>query len=333
MGLRAQKTNKLGPAGMNLRKSGLDSLFKKRGVRVQSPRIRSTAGTEHNRENQRPLGGRIRLILCVLFGAVFLLALTLGIVDTFTARNLMLMGVACLVVVPNAVPFWRGRLQKRQRAKSRSIDKYIPQRIGDMELTNTVMGVEVAGMRYAEVKAERLRLGDRVDIMPEPDNPNDPMAMRLSVIGAHLGYILRGEMQALLGEWFRKGWKARAYVSDVDAQAQKVQVCLAFYTPAKYELLRKSGARSRVFRLAEEGGRKVKIAIDGCYCGEEVSVDIDYEKDKHLVYAGGPIGSLSPSSLSFIDGLDDYLIFVEDKETAENGRTVVKVRVFDVGAP
>lgn len=51
----------------------------------------------------------------------------------------------------------------------------------------------VAGFQYHEGPAlvHRLRAGQTLDLVPEPENPHDPRAVRIAWDGAHLGYVPR----------------------------------------------------------------------------------------------------------------------------------------------
>jgi hypothetical protein len=62
-----------------------------------------------------------------------------------------------------------------------------------------VQSSPLAGFRYAEASLvwHELKLGDRLDLVREPDNPHDRNAVRVEWRGRKLGYVPRAENQAL----------------------------------------------------------------------------------------------------------------------------------------
>lgn len=62
-----------------------------------------------------------------------------------------------------------------------------------------VQSSPLAGYRYAETVRlwPLLRLGDALELSPEPDNPFDANAVRVSWQGHKLGYVPRAENSAL----------------------------------------------------------------------------------------------------------------------------------------
>src|SRR3989304_4481039 len=62
-----------------------------------------------------------------------------------------------------------------------------------------VQNSPLAGFRYHEAPQlfDELRLGDRLALVREPDNPHDPNAVRVEWRGRKLGYVPRRENAAL----------------------------------------------------------------------------------------------------------------------------------------
>src|SRR5512147_228285 len=77
-----------------------------------------------------------------------------------------------------------------------------------------VQSSPLAGFRYHEAPGlfPELRIGDRVDLVREPENPHDPNAVRVEWRGRRLGYVPRRENFALA--WgLARGAPLRARVS------------------------------------------------------------------------------------------------------------------------
>jgi hypothetical protein len=62
-----------------------------------------------------------------------------------------------------------------------------------------VQSSPLAGYRYAEAAQvwPELKVGDRLDLVREPDNPHDRNAVRVDWRGRKLGYVPRAENEAL----------------------------------------------------------------------------------------------------------------------------------------
>jgi hypothetical protein len=62
-----------------------------------------------------------------------------------------------------------------------------------------VQSSPLAGYRYAEAAQvwPELKVGDRLDLVREPDNPHDRNAVRVDWRGRKLGYVPRAENAAL----------------------------------------------------------------------------------------------------------------------------------------
>lgn len=71
-----------------------------------------------------------------------------------------------------------------------------------------VQSSPLAGFRYHEAPLlfSELRLGDRLDLVREPDNPHDPNAVRVEWRGRNLGYVPRRDNPALA--WAMDGGEA-----------------------------------------------------------------------------------------------------------------------------
>ena len=77
-----------------------------------------------------------------------------------------------------------------------------------------VQSSPLAGFRYGEAAEvwPQLRQGDALELVPEPDNPHDPNAVRVEWRGCKLGYVPRRQNAALA--WgLQRGTPLRARVS------------------------------------------------------------------------------------------------------------------------
>lgn len=67
------------------------------------------------------------------------------------------------------------------------------------QVSMLVQSSPLAGFRYHEAPRlfAELQIGDRLDLVREPDNPHDPNAVRVDWRGRSLGYVPRRENTAL----------------------------------------------------------------------------------------------------------------------------------------
>ena len=70
---------------------------------------------------------------------------------------------------------------------------------GAQQVRVLVQSSSLAGFRYHEAPLliSELRVGDRLDLVREPDNPHDFNAVRVQWRGRNLGYVPRRENSAL----------------------------------------------------------------------------------------------------------------------------------------
>lgn len=81
-----------------------------------------------------------------------------------------------------------------------------------------VQSSPLAGYRYAEAAQvwPELKVGDRLDLVREPDNPHDRNAVRVDWRGRKLGYVPRAENEALAWAMDR-GERVSARISRLQA--------------------------------------------------------------------------------------------------------------------
>lgn len=75
------------------------------------------------------------------------------------------------------------------------------------EMRLLVQSSPLAGFQYhaGEALWERLRVGDALELVREPDNPYDPWAVRVDWRGIKLGYLPRAQNRTVAAELDRGG--------------------------------------------------------------------------------------------------------------------------------
>jgi hypothetical protein len=79
----------------------------------------------------------------------------------------------------------------------------------------------VAGFRFHDGPAllERIRPGMALELVPEPENPHDPRAIRVEVYGHHIGYVPRSD-NGPLGRLLAQGAPLQARVLSVKREGE-----------------------------------------------------------------------------------------------------------------
>jgi hypothetical protein len=79
----------------------------------------------------------------------------------------------------------------------------------------------VAGFRFHDGPAllERIRAGMALELVPEPENPHDPRAIRIEVYGHHIGYVPRSD-NGPLGRLLVQGAPLQARVLSVKCEGE-----------------------------------------------------------------------------------------------------------------
>lgn len=93
----------------------------------------------------------------------------------------------------------------------------------------------VAGFRYYDGPnlLDRLRAGDPVCLVREPDNPHDPQAIRIEALGHRVGYVPRSENRPLV-RLLEQGAELRGRIVAVDPGGDRweaVRVGVSLYLP------------------------------------------------------------------------------------------------------
>jgi len=84
--------------------------------------------------------------------------------------------------------------------------------------------IEAVGFRYHEGMGLNLKIGDEVHILPEPDNPVDPNAIKIEYDGKIIGYANRF-LTTAFHIWLKK-WKVSAEIEKIVTRGAKPKVMI-----------------------------------------------------------------------------------------------------------
>jgi hypothetical protein len=75
----------------------------------------------------------------------------------------------------------------------------------------------VAGVGYGDYSKMNLTVGSKLELFGETNNKHDTAAISLRQGAWRLGYVPRGELQPILWQLHRKGFKMKAFVVNINA--------------------------------------------------------------------------------------------------------------------
>lgn len=85
-----------------------------------------------------------------------------------------------------------------------------------MEIFSNIVGTHFRPSE-ARALAASLTIGDQVDLEADPENPYDPMAVKVMYDDEHIGFIARHNNYQI-SEWLQDGGEASARIVDRDGK-------------------------------------------------------------------------------------------------------------------
>ena len=146
--------------------------------------------------------------------------------------------------------------------------------------------------------------GKHLTFEPEPTNPYDAKAIKISFRGNKIGYVYRGKIQDMINDWISRGDTFVGYINKYSLTNNTATYKIGFYKSLdKYE--------SKQFSLVKTSKRidEYTTRIDNLECcepGELVELDYDSFDETCIVHdsSGGEIGELPKSAIKFIESSD-----------------------------
>jgi len=105
----------------------------------------------------------------------------------------------------------------------------IPLRIEQYRVKYQYKDVKVAGVQYNNVDFSALKISDRLDFIPEPQNQYDDKAILISCNGMKLGHVHKGQFQEMINRYIKQGLPFHAAISKYDSNEELIEMYLTFY--------------------------------------------------------------------------------------------------------
>lgn len=102
---------------------------------------------------------------------------------------------------------------------------FVPPVISGYELRYSYDNVEVAGSEFYD--SDFVRIGNVVELVPEPYNEHDPRAVVVKVRGQKIGYIHRNRLQDMYHDFCEQG--GLVYARIVALRRDKILMGMGYY--------------------------------------------------------------------------------------------------------
>lgn len=180
-----------------------------------------------------------------------------------------------------------------------------------------------------DTNAEQLgaELGGLITFKQEFENSNDNEAVAIWQSERKLGYIYRGQSQEIANRWLKNGDLILGFISAIDIPNNKVKYKIGFYKPL--EQMEKGTFKLTGIRQKDALGDLRQDNLEYCSVGDAVSVEIDNESEKYIVWSGGgEIGVLPKKAEDFLGSKDKAVGILTKMECDDEGKYAAEVEIY-----
>ncbi|MDE6500715.1 MAG: HIRAN domain-containing protein [Ruminococcus sp.] len=203
-----------------------------------------------------------------------------------------------------------------------------PKFINGIPLNYNYKHEKLCQIRGQEPDISKLKVGQEVSLLPEPQNQYDKNAIAVYHENDKIGYLYRGYVQDIANR-FNNDIDAEIFCFICEINGNDVFLNIGFYQE-KRELLNKE----TTFKLIRTSSKEIQETIDDCVSEEdEVYFSYDYEKELFEICPTGcsfAIGYAPKSKSSLLESLeesDEYRAYVSEIEEDDNGKYSVYVTI------
>lgn len=168
---------------------------------------------------------------------------------------------------------------------------------------------------------------DAVDVVQEPDNPFDNKAIAIKFCGNTLGYLYKGQHQDMANDFINRGDEVKAQIEKIDNDNIYLRL---FFCKRRKEVLKP--VDSFIVKLTGNGNEEMQGNIGVCSVGDEVSIEMDYEKEKYLVSTNMlDLGYIPKSKQEYMEQLEQEKYEFSGEITSitenDNEKYVIKIEI------
>lgn len=208
-----------------------------------------------------------------------------------------------------------------------------PEQIGDHTIKYKYDGVDVCIIKGSDPNLNEISVGDKVELIHEPENVYDNKAVMLKVNNIKIGYLYKGRLQDMFHD-LQNELLIYSCISNIEIENNKVQIFLGFYRPLilEYGQAKNYYKNSKIFKLTGNKNVEMQGNLECCSDEESIEIEYDYEKEKYSAeILCGSIGYFPVSAnelLKDIEYSQDNQVYIESVEDNDNDKYDVTVIVF-----
>lgn len=183
-------------------------------------------------------------------------------------------------------------------------------------------------IRGQEPDISKLNVGQKVNLLSEPQNQYDKNAIAIYHENDKIGYLYRGDVQDIANR-FNDDIDSEIFCFICEINGNDVFLNIGFYQEKENISIKET-----TFKLTRTSSKEIQETIEDCvFEEEEVYFDYDYEKELFEVCPTGcslAIGYAPKSKNSLLEILeesDEYKAYVSEIEEDDNGKYSVYVTI------
>lgn len=204
----------------------------------------------------------------------------------------------------------------------------IPKSIDEIPIAYNYKHEKLCQIRGEEPDISKLKAGQKVNLLPEPQNKYDKNAIAVYHRDDKIGYLYRGNVQDIANK-FNDDAKARIFCFICEVKNNDVFLNIGFYREK-----RKSFNKEITFKLTRTANKDIQETIESCVSeDDELEFNYDYDKELFAVCPEGydfPIGYAPKSKSAILESLEEteeYEAYVSEIDEDDNGKYIVYITI------
>ncbi len=169
---------------------------------------------------------------------------------------------------------------------------------------------------------------DSLNVLQEPQNKYDEKAIVLKFCENTVGYLYKGKLQDMANDYISKGYEVHAQIQKIEND--DIFIKLFFCQPRSLLL---EPIDPFTVKLVSNGNEEMQNNISCCSVSDNISVEMDYGKEKYLVVVDNiDIGYIPKNKQSYLSELEKKRYefsgkITEINENEDTGKYSVKVEI------
>lgn len=213
----------------------------------------------------------------------------------------------------------------------------VPKIIENFELRYLYRDVFVVGVQFANPDFQALSLGDNVELVPDPKNEHDELAVKVMLNNQRLGYLAasRPQRQQMVHDWVKRNEPIFSAITLLDEENKRIQIVIGFYRDQQKILDSCENFKTKLIKTAQKdsNGESRQENLRFLEIGEILSAEYDQEIESYIISnkRGWEMGELGKTvSEQLQKSCDKYYpcVVVENISIDDNDKFVVEVIAY-----